>query len=65
MTAHAEGLLDTSAVIALPGLGDASVLPARRLISTITLAELSVGLYTANPDDFRRIEGLVVIPVKS
>lgn len=43
MTTHAEGLLDTSAVIALPRLVDAAVLPVRPLISAITLAELSVG----------------------
>ena len=43
MSAHAVGLLDTSAVIALPGLRDPATLPARPLISAITLAELSVG----------------------
>lgn len=43
MTTHPEGLLDTSAVIALPRLLDPAVLPARPLISAITLAELSVG----------------------
>jgi tRNA(fMet)-specific endonuclease VapC len=39
---HASGLLDTSTVILLPRL-DAAALPDRPLISTITLAELSVG----------------------
>lgn len=39
----AEGLLDTSAVIALPRLSDPFQLPAIPFISTITLAELSVG----------------------
>ena len=43
MSRHAEGLLDTSAVIALPLLRDPSALPARPMISAITLAELSVG----------------------
>lgn len=43
MTTHAVGLLDTSAVIALTSLRDASSLPARAMISSITLAELSVG----------------------
>lgn len=43
MSGHAEGLLDTSAVIALPLLRDPSALPARPMISAITLAELSVG----------------------
>jgi predicted nucleic acid-binding protein len=37
------GLLDTSTVILLARLTDAAVLPAEPRISTITLAELSVG----------------------
>jgi tRNA(fMet)-specific endonuclease VapC len=37
------GLLDTSVVIALPTLDDVSQLPAIPFISTVTLAELSVG----------------------
>lgn len=40
---ESAGLLDTSTVINLPRLRDAAVLPAIPLISTITLAELSVG----------------------
>lgn len=43
MNSHPAGLLDTSAVIALPRLRDPSALPARPMISAITLAELSVG----------------------
>lgn len=43
MKRHEEGLLDTSAVILLPALRDASALPSRPRISAITLAELSVG----------------------
>lgn len=39
----AVGLLDTNTVINLPRLGDATALPDVPLISTITLAELSVG----------------------
>ncbi len=38
-----EGLLDTSTLLLLPRIGDASVLPGVPLISAITLAELSVG----------------------
>ncbi len=38
-----RGLLDTSAVIMLPRVGDASSLPEAAFISTITLAELSAG----------------------
>ena len=44
-----QGLLDTSALLALPRLQDASDLPDVALISSITLAELSVGpLVTAD-----------------
>ena len=38
-----EGLLDTSTLLLLPRIGDASALPDVPLISAITLAELSVG----------------------
>jgi tRNA(fMet)-specific endonuclease VapC len=38
-----EGLLDTSAVLALPRIGDPSALPDVPLICAITLAELSAG----------------------
>jgi predicted nucleic acid-binding protein len=40
---HARGVLDTSAVILLPRISDVTALPAEPLITTITLAELSVG----------------------
>ena len=44
MTArHARGVLDTSAVILLPRVTDASALPAEPVITAVTLAELSVG----------------------
>ncbi len=39
----ARGVLDTSTVIVLDRLGDPAVLPAEPLITTVTLAELSVG----------------------
>ena len=39
----ARGVLDTSTVILLPRLTDAARLPAEPLITTVTLAELSVG----------------------
>ena len=45
-----EGLLDTSAVLALPRLDDPALLPDVALISAITLAELSVGPLVANDD---------------
>lgn len=47
-----QGLLDTSAVILLGDLDPAS-LPAEPLISTITLAELSVGPLVADDDEQR------------
>jgi predicted nucleic acid-binding protein len=43
VTAGESGLLDTSTLILLPRIADPSILPERPLISTITLAELSVG----------------------
>lgn len=39
----ARGLLDTSTVILLPRMDDATALPPKPLISAVTLAELSVG----------------------
>ncbi len=49
----AAGLLDTSVVILLSQLSDATVLPEVPLISTITLAELSVGPLVARSDTER------------
>jgi len=43
VTADELGLLDTNTLILLPQLSDPDVLPRQPLISTITLAELSVG----------------------
>jgi hypothetical protein len=45
-----EGLLDTSTLLLLPRITDASVLPQVPLISAITLAELSVGPLVASGD---------------
>ncbi|NMH99934.1 PIN domain-containing protein [Pseudonocardia acidicola] len=53
MTASAAGLLDTSTVINLPRLTDAAALPDVPLISTITLAELSVGPLVATSQQER------------
>jgi hypothetical protein len=47
------GLLDTSTLILLSRLRDPSALPERPLISTITLAELSVGPLVARTDPER------------
>jgi predicted nucleic acid-binding protein len=43
VTAHDQGLLDTSVIIVLERLDASRTLPRVSLISTITLAELSVG----------------------
>jgi tRNA(fMet)-specific endonuclease VapC len=45
-----RGLLDTSTLLLLPRLQDATTLPVEPLISTITLAELSVGPLVARTD---------------
>ena len=51
--AAGAGLLDTSTVILLPRLRHPDALPAEPLISTITLAELSVGPLVASDDEER------------
>lgn len=48
-----RGLLDTSTVILLGRLRDASVLPDEAAISAITLAELSVGTHVSTTDQER------------
>jgi hypothetical protein len=40
---HERGVLDTDTLILLPRIQDDSLLPAEPLITTVTLAELSVG----------------------
>ena len=47
---HARGILDTSTVILLPQLEDSATLPDEPLITTVTLAELSVGPLIAKDD---------------
>lgn len=47
---HARGLLDTNTVILLPRLTSAEQLPTEPIVSTITLAELSVGPLVASDD---------------
>jgi tRNA(fMet)-specific endonuclease VapC len=49
----ARGLLDTSTLILLPWLRDPAVLPSGPMISSITLAELSVGPLVARTDEER------------
>jgi predicted nucleic acid-binding protein len=51
---HARGVLDTSVVIALPKL-TAAALPEVPVITTITLAELSVGPLVARTERERRV----------
>jgi len=47
---HARGVLDTSAVISLPRITDPSTLPVEPVITTVTLAELSVGPLVATDE---------------
>ncbi len=49
----AQGILDTSTVILLQRLTDATALPAEPLITAITLAELSVGPLLADDEGER------------
>ncbi|HST55062.1 MAG TPA: type II toxin-antitoxin system VapC family toxin [Solirubrobacteraceae bacterium] len=53
--ARARGILDTSTVIVLPRLTDAAALPGEPLITTVTLAELSVGPLVARTQEERAI----------
>ena len=53
MTAHPFGLLDASTLILLPRLRDPEILPEALLISSITLAELSVWPLVAANDTER------------
>lgn len=55
-----EGLLDTSVVLALHAITDASDLPDVALISAVTLAELSVGPLVA-ADDLERARRLATV----
>jgi tRNA(fMet)-specific endonuclease VapC len=48
-----RGILDTSTVILLPRLTDAGTLPTEPLITTMTLAELSVGPLVTEDDQER------------
>lgn len=49
---HERGVLDTSTVILLSRLGDPEMLPHEPSVTTVTLAELSVGpLVTDDPDE--------------
>jgi predicted nucleic acid-binding protein len=50
---HERGVLDTSTVIMLSRIADPAALPAEPLITTVTLAELSVGPLVATTDGER------------
>jgi tRNA(fMet)-specific endonuclease VapC len=50
---HMRGVLDTNTVIMLKRITDPASLPAEPLITTITLAELSVGPLVATTDQER------------
>lgn len=50
---HSRGILDTSTVLLLEQLTDAGTLPREPLITTVTLAELSVGPLVAREESER------------
>jgi tRNA(fMet)-specific endonuclease VapC len=50
---HESGLLDTSVVVSLGGMTEASGLPSRCFVSVVTRAELSVGPLVARNDEDR------------
>jgi len=52
---HQRGVLDTSTVIMLSRITDPDALPVEPLITTVTLAELSVGPLLADTDEERAI----------
>lgn len=52
---NTRGLLDTNTVLLLPRLTSAEQLPERPAVSTITLAELSVGPLVASTDSERAV----------
>jgi predicted nucleic acid-binding protein len=52
---HERGVLDTSTLILLTRIPDESLLPVEPLITTVTLAELSVGPLVAKSDEERAI----------
>ena len=56
----ARGILDTSTVISLPRITDPEVLPDEPMITTVTLAELTVGpLVAADPEERGRRQALL------
>ena len=50
---HERGVLDTSTLMLLTAIRDESLLPVEPLITTVTLAELSVGPLVAKTDEER------------
>jgi predicted nucleic acid-binding protein len=50
---HERGILDTSTLILLTRIHDESLLPVEPLITTVTLAELSLGPLVATTDEER------------
>ena len=52
---HERGVLDTSTLILLTQIRDESLLPVEPLITTVTLAELSVGPLVAKTDQERAV----------
>jgi hypothetical protein len=52
---HERGVLDTNTLILLTRMQDANLLPQEPLITTVTLAELSVGPLVAKTDEERAV----------
>jgi tRNA(fMet)-specific endonuclease VapC len=50
---HARGILDTSTLVLLPKIDDATALPAEPLITAVTLVELAVGPLVASEEPER------------
>jgi hypothetical protein len=50
---HERGVLDTSTLVSLPRIDDPESLPVEPLVTTITLAELSVGPLVATSEEER------------
>jgi hypothetical protein len=57
---HPRGVLDTSAVIALPRIEDPALLPDEPVITAVTLAELSDGPLVATTDEERAVRQAVL-----
>lgn len=62
---EAQGVLDTSTVVVLARIDDASLLPSQPFITAVTLAELSVGPLVARNAEQRAIRQAVLQQVEA